>query len=234
MKQVIKKIAKLYDATLNRSVLQEVHDAKALQRLEPYIDDYLPWTGSALRPSAVAMMYNEIVIHNRSRVLEIGCGMSTVMLSKFLSERGASMVSLENDKDWITVTQRNLGDNEHACEFIQAELVSQEINGSRYKWYDLDNDDVVTKLSNQPFDVLLVDAPIANTGHNARYPALHKLRDYLAEDFVVFLDDIDRKAEEEIASEWCKEFDLEYQKSGIIGGLGIMRPRNSPNKYNIS
>lgn len=180
------------------------------------------------------MMYNEILIHNRSRVLEIGCGMSTVMLSKFLSERGANMVSLENDQGWIKVTEKNLGGYKHACEFIHAELVPQDINDRSYKWYDLDNDDVAAKLNYKPFDVLLVDAPIASTGYNARYPALHKLRDYLAEDFVVFLDDIDRESEERIASEWCKEFDLNYQKSGIIGGLGIMRPRNSPNKYNIS
>lgn len=84
-----------------------------------------------------------------------------------------------------------------------------------------------------PFDILLVDAPLSGLCKNSRYPAVPLLREFLADDFVVFLDDIERPDETEIAEEWCSEFELSYQKLGIIGGLGIMRPKNSPDKFNI-
>ena len=86
-----------FERLASRTVLQEIHDNKALTMLAPYIGEYLPWTGSALRPSAVCMLFNEIVIHSKSRVLEIGCGISTYFLSKFLAENGGSMVTIDND-----------------------------------------------------------------------------------------------------------------------------------------
>jgi len=233
MNRILRKIASKAERLTNRTILQETHDAKALQRLGLYMDDYLPWTGSALRPSAISMIYNEIIIHQRSRVLEIGCGMSTVMLSRFLAERGGTLVSLENDQGWIDVTQKNLGNGAEVCELVHAELIEQEISGQKYMWYDLERGEAKTHLTHKPFDVLIVDAPISTVGAKARFPALHKLRDYMADDFVVFLDDIERDDETEIAKEWCAEFNLDYKKSGVIGGLGIMRPKNSPNQYNI-
>ena len=118
--------------------------------------------------------------------------------------------------------------------FIQADLKSQNIRGVDYNWYDLSDKKIQQKLNGQPFDVLIVDAPIANVSNMARYPALPNLLQYLADDFVVFLDDIERKDETEIAAFWCSEFDLVYQKSAINGGVGIMRPKNTPHKYNIS
>jgi len=233
MRNKIFNITGKLEKVVNRKVLKESHDIKALKLLAPYMSEYLPWTGSALRPSAACILLNEIIIHNKLRVLEIGCGMSTIMLSQILAERGGSMVSIDNDSGWIEVTKNNLKGGVEVCDFIHTDLKELEISGSKYNWYDLSEESIARKLGGARIDLLLVDAPIAAICKNSRYPALPMLKQYLADDFVVFLDDIERDDETAIAAQWCEEFDLSYQKSGIMGGLGIMRPRNTLSKFNI-
>lgn len=229
----IREKATKLERLVNRTALQELQDQKALVVLSRYMQEYLPWTGSALRPSAVCVIFNEVIIHKKLRILEIGCGMSTVMLSRFLAERGGSMVTIENNKEWIEITKSNLSEGAKACHFIQADLCDVDISGRRYKWYDLASDTIANQLQEQKFDILIVDAPIGSFDKNIRYPALPQLKKYLADDFVIFLDDIERQDETEVAAQWCEENDLMYQKSPIIGGLGIMRPKNTSCHFNI-
>lgn len=124
-----KKIEKL----ANRTVLQELHDVKALNMLDGYMDAYLPWTGSALRPSAVSMLFNEMIIHQKLRVLEIGCGISTILLSRFLAERGGSIVSMENNEEWIGITSGNIKNGGEVSKIIHADICNHTINGKQYK-----------------------------------------------------------------------------------------------------
>ena len=54
------------------------------------------------------------------------------------------------------------------------------------------------------FDLVVVDGPYGKTTPFARYSALPFLKNKLADNFAVFLDDSSRIEEREIANEWLK------------------------------
>jgi len=233
MKRQIKRFGNILERLLSQRQLKEIEDTKALERLAPYLEGYYPWTGSTLRPSAICMIFNEIIIHRHSRVLELGCGISTILLSKFLMERGGSMVSVDDNIDWINVVREGMNSDVEACTIIHSELITQRVDGADYEWYDMKNIIENKNFAGEKFDVLVVDAPISSVSHKARYPAFPMLKEYLADDFVVILDDIDRDNEMAIAKEWCDSYDLIFNISNIVGGVGIFRPASTKNKFNI-
>ena len=52
------------------SINRSSHDAVAIQVLAPLSTSYLPWSTSALRPSGLVKILNEIVINRRDSILE--------------------------------------------------------------------------------------------------------------------------------------------------------------------
>ncbi len=65
-------------------------DLHAWQILAPLLarDPYLPWTSGSMRPAALVAVCNEVVHRARTRIVECGSGMSTVVLARLLRERG--------------------------------------------------------------------------------------------------------------------------------------------------
>jgi hypothetical protein len=65
------------------------HDADAWQILSPLLvhGGYLPWTTGSMRPAGLVEVCNEIVHGDRTRVLECGSGVSTVLLARLLPAR---------------------------------------------------------------------------------------------------------------------------------------------------
>ena len=82
-------------------------DRDALEILRPLLDagGYLPWSEWALRPAALAAVCNEIVIADRREVVELGSGVSTVVLGRLLGQRGGRLSSVEHDPAWAGVVR---------------------------------------------------------------------------------------------------------------------------------
>ena len=96
---------------LNRVLLDGMRDRKdmlALQTLTPLSRKYLPWSQAAMRPSGLVAVLNDIVINNRTRVVECGGGISTFYISRLLSERGGHIFCIENDETWANLLQEQL------------------------------------------------------------------------------------------------------------------------------
>jgi Methyltransferase domain len=67
---------------------------------------YLPWTTGSMRPTGLVEICNEIVHGARTRILECGSGVSTVLLARLLRERqSGTLVALEHDGHWAEVIQ---------------------------------------------------------------------------------------------------------------------------------
>ena len=86
------------------------------------------------------------------------------------------------------------------------------------KWYD--RTVVEAQLVGATVDLILVDGPIAYTQEKrlARYPALPNIADRLSGDCAIFLDDVRRSGEREIAERWAKEFGLTFEYHTSRGG----------------
>ena len=183
-------------------------DLHAWQVLRPLLDagGYLPWTEGALRPAALALVCNEIVLADRRRLVELGSGVSTIVLARLMRERGGHLTSLEHDPGWAGVVgaqieQEELGD---FARLVEAPLEAHPLALGDAPWYAAS---ALGRLPSGGIELLLVDGPpgyTAGTEHS-RYPAFPALADRLAPGALVMLDDAEREGEREILERWQRE-----------------------------
>jgi hypothetical protein len=191
-------------------------DTDAWQILSPLIarGGYLPWTTGSMRPAGLVDVCNEIVHGNRTRILECGAGVSTVLLARLLHERErGGITSLEHDPHWATLIQNHLR-REHLDQI--AHVVHAPLQGNP-PWYRTDE-------MPDEIDLLIVDGPPAfEPGHSAaRAPALTRLDAKLVHDAAVILDDIDRPGEQQVIATWETSTPWRFQVD-VAAGVAIGR-----------
>lgn len=101
-----------------------LEDLIALQRLPPFPKDrFLPWTRSALKPSTVLLLLQEIELHQHECILELGSGISTLYISLILQGTGRRLISIDNDADWQGIVRKqaeSLGLSLETTTFVHA------------------------------------------------------------------------------------------------------------------
>jgi len=189
--------------------------------LRPLLDGrpYLPWTDGALRPAALVAILNEIVFAGRLTVVELGSGVSTVVVGRLLAERGGTLTSVEHDPDWASIVRsqiahEGLGD---IVELVSEPLEPHPDSWAGAPWY---SGNAIASLPSA-IDLLLVDGPpgYGEGMSHSRYPALSTIADRLAPGALVILDDADRDPEREIIERW-QERQPEWS-FGVDAGLGL-------------
>ena len=183
---------------------------------------YLPWGSGAMRPAGLVAVCNDIVLNDRRRVVELGSGVSTVLLARLLTQavRGGDPVGgCGARRPMGALGRRPAGPRGHRCTTSWSSTRRCCPHAGRragLAWYDeaavgagLD-----AALGGDLIDLLLVDGPPAfAAGHGlARYPALPVLRDRLAPGATVVLDDVERPGEQEVLRRWEREFGLVFDR----------------------
>jgi len=206
-------------------------DMEALLHLQRFDCNRLPWTQSAIRPSALLLCLNEIEIHRRLQVIELGSGVTTIFFAKLLKELGGHLLTVDHNKEWQDLVAARCHDCLDSVTFATAPLQSVTVEESKFEWY---NPDTIRKCAaDYQADMMVVDGPIGNPCQMARYPAMPVLRHCLAEDFTVILDDINRREELLTAKSWADKYNLSLSVTYARGNVGILRPRSTLAKYNI-
>ncbi|MFY1691170.1 class I SAM-dependent methyltransferase [Plantactinospora sp. WMMB782] len=188
-----------------------VGDTIAMAALASFGVDYVPWNAYSMRPAALATVVNEMESRQRKSVVEIGAGASTVYLAHAVARNGGRLVSIEHDPvfgEYVRgVIARNGLASVARVEVVPlAPLPAGLLEESQEwelpdRWYDVER----VRLACPPrIDTLVVDGPPAFGDLNAlcRDPAVPALVDQLAPSYSLFLDDIDRPADEETARRW--------------------------------
>ena len=158
----------------------------------------------AIAPDSAAFLIQVILEHDVRTVLEVGSGLSTVLVAKALElTEGTSFVSLEQDPKYLAKTLALLRSEglEPQVDLVEAPLQETLIGESVWQWYDQSK---LTELSR--IDLLIVDGPPSRTSELARYPALPLLASKLNDGALIFLDDARRKDEAAILDRWVDEF----------------------------
>jgi len=217
---------------LNRYLLDNLRDRRdiqAIQVLAPLSSGYLPWSQAAMRPSAIVAVLNDIVINNRSYVVECGGGISSFYIARLLRERGGHLYTIEHDAEWAKILQQAL-DAEHLADYatvVYAPLTVSlhSLNGNL--WYD--EEKLRCLVDGRHIDLLVVDGPPAygKELRYARYPAVPFFKGSLADDYTVILDDINRQGEQEILQKWEQELGIIFHRRFVDGTIGVGRPRQS-------
>ncbi|MDT4907325.1 MAG: hypothetical protein QOI69_566 [Pseudonocardiales bacterium] len=170
-----------------------------------------------MRPAGLVLVCNDIVQRGRTRIVECGSGISTVILARLLRERGdgATITSLEHDAGWAALVtdmlrRESLGD--------VAQVVHAPLEGDP-AWY------ARSALAETPdhVDLLVVDGPPAHAaGHGLRRaPALGAFAPRLTRTATVVLDDVNRPGEREVLTGWESETAWRFvidEASGLATG----------------
>ncbi len=186
------------------------------------------WSEHAIPPETLASVQNLIVTLKARRILELGSGLSTLVIASSLRRAGAGHVlSLDHDSRWAALTHETLrreGLGDYA-EVRVAPLVGTEAGGRRAPWYDLSGLDAAAQ-----FDLVIVDGPPAWQGDRlARLPALYKLARCLSLSGVLVLDDAARDGEREVTRQWRRDF-LDFHFKAVDVGRGLfIASRNRAN-----
>lgn len=210
-----------------RTALQR-NDTLAMQALAPLSSSYLPWSASAMRPSGVVAVLNEIWVNRRRSVVELGSGVSTFYIGRLLRPRGGHIWTVEHDERWAELVDQELASEGlgDVVTVVHAPLtpIQSRWPDEEATWYEQSGLKEMT--AGQSVDLLIVDGPPAyeaGRGH-ARYPAAPFFASTLADDYAIVLDDIDRRGEQDIMECWERELDVTFERRLASGRIGIGRP----------
>ncbi|GAA2269726.1 hypothetical protein GCM10009853_024260 [Glycomyces scopariae] len=183
-----------------RTGYAQVEDLLALYHLTGARGALPRMRGWAAGPELTRFLAEEVAARGGARVLECGSGTSTVVLALVSRAIGSGQVTaLEHDPHYAAQTRAELESRGLGGwgRVVDAPLTDVDLGGETWRWYD------PSLLPPNEIDLLLVDGPPAQTGPQARYPALPVLAERLAKDALVVLDDADRPDERAIAARWA-------------------------------
>lgn len=90
--------------TRHEAILRLLYDRRALGMLPSVISGHVPWTDTSLRPGAMQLVLNDVVLSRRTAVVEFGSGVSTLYLGHVLAQQGgasgASNTTRSGAKPW--------------------------------------------------------------------------------------------------------------------------------------
>lgn len=157
----------------------------------------------AASPDLLWHLYRTVRESGVRQVLECGSGVSTLILAYALQEQGEGRVyALEHDEAYARSTRDLLRQHQlqARAEVLHAPLRPVDLNGDTWLWYD------TTAIPQQSFDLIFVDGPPGATRDHARFPAVPLLRDRLADDGIIVLDDHSRPDEADIGRRWLDHY----------------------------
>jgi len=191
----------------------------------------LTWGAGAMRPDGLAAVCSDVIVSARRRIVELGRGVSTVLLARLLTRRrppgGWRLAAVEHDAGWVQRVSDELdreGIGDHVA-VLHAPLVPHGLSDGELLWYD---EAAVTAgldaaLGGDLIDLLVVDGPPAYApGYGlARYPALPVLQPRLAPGATVVLDDVERPGEQEVVRRWERQIGLSFRRLPEQAGVAV-------------
>ena len=188
---------------------QQIAEAQGLVQLGSLRLPYpLAFGGDyALTADAAAVLARQVALCRPNVVVELGSGVSTVLVGKLLQDQGHGRVySLDHDSAWAEETRKQVraAGLQDQAEVLDAPLSRQEVDGQHFLWYEIPAK--VNELAQ--IDLLIVDGPPQAIDPDGlpRYPALPKLLPQLSADATIFIDDAKRPGEREMVRRWVERF----------------------------
>lgn len=188
---------------------------------------YPPLRGWALSPDLALMLRNHVLNKKPNKVIEFGCGSSTVVIAQALREVGkGSLVSIESSREYAEKTAEMLAKNSLSSwvdivvsQINETECEVRELN-EKFKWYDIETLKKAGILDHQ-YDFLFVDGPPGSICKMSRYPALPFLINNISKDALIVLDDARREDEVQIAEEWSRLYSLHHVFMNLDKGASL-------------
>lgn len=148
------------------------------------------------------------VLGSSGAILECGSGVSTLLIASLTHSARTEVLVLENSDVWHRFMSQVIDalGYDHV-KVVYAPLVEYE----DFAWYEVGE----TGLS-KPIRLVVCDGPPGKT-KGGRYGLLPVMRQYLADNCTVLLDDTHRQAERNIIEEWSDITELSASRVGLLG-----------------
>lgn len=189
---------------LRNDVVRQVQALHAIHTLLPIRSPLPPMGQYTIDPDFAALLASTVLEHRPRRVLELGSGVSTLIVAYALrAAGGGQLVSVDESERYRDSTLAHIRRHglEDVAHVIHAPLVERQVGDSPYRWYD------TTRFGDIPaIDLMIVDGPSGRTGPLARFPALPLLWHKLGPASVILMDDADRDDERHIITKWCEQY----------------------------
>ncbi|HEY8374119.1 MAG TPA: class I SAM-dependent methyltransferase [Pseudonocardiaceae bacterium] len=219
------------DGTSTRAMVE----IRAWLRLAPLLTEYLPFPEGSLSAPALTAVLDEVLLGQRTVLLELGSGPSSILLARVLARRGfGRLLTIEHDERraaYVDMQLRHEG-LQQIAQVAHVPLAAHPAALNDLPWYAPKQiRDEVTRYVERVglVDLLLVDGPtLPETAAPARengarptkprpcgallrYPALPVLRGALAPEAVVLVDDADRPEDMTLLRRWGEEFTMRFR-----------------------
>lgn len=159
----------------------------------------------ALDPTVASALVEHVGVHEPKSIVELGPGSSTILLALAVQPDGR-IYCVEHDERYAERLDSTLRMHDiDSCMTILAPLEPVTLPRWSGRWY---SHSVWSELPMR-IDLLVVDGPPNVYGEDSRYPAYPLLRDRLAPDAFVFVDDTERPAERSMIERWLDEGSLD-------------------------
>lgn len=138
----------------------------------------------------------------RGPVLEIGSGLTTLILGALVARRGIPVWTLEHHPDYFSHT----GEALKSVGLTNVHLTFAPLRDyGDFCWYDPPLDELP-----RDFSLVIADGPPGDV-KGGRFGLLPVLRSYFASGVVVLLDDAERAREKAVLEKWGSEYGLSQQ-----------------------
>lgn len=173
--------------------------------------------GYAVRPDFATLLVSEVSKQRPACVVELGSGLSTLILGYALESWNGQLWSIEHEPDYARQTQSAVvqhGLEKHVT-VIHAPLEPWAHAGQ--PWYGRQ-----WLADVPPIDLLVVDGPQGALCPMARYPAVPALAPYLAPGAAIVVDDAAREDERTMVRHWLAENpelmanDVETEQGAVV------------------
>ena len=190
--------------TIGENLYQQLEALISITSILPLRSPLPPMRGWAISPDFGVLLLAEILKKKPQRVLELGSGVSTLLIAYCLEKTGhGRVVSFDHDLNYCEKSRDRVKEHQldNIAEVVHAPLKEVQLNQGKWDWYDTARMDSDFKI-----DLLVIDGPPGQIQDISRYPALPLLHEYFSDDITILLDDAGRTDEQTIVNMWIREF----------------------------
>ena len=182
---------------LKAEIWQSYRQTEAMQQLLSILKlgAPIPPTRSwAASPDLLLTLAQLIRTHNPKLVVELGSGVSTLVVAKAGAKK---VISIDNSAEFADKTRAILKD--HKVRGVEIRVAQLKAHISGVDWYDTQAIKDLKRI-----DLLIVDGPPGSKNPEARMPARAEFIAKLSPKAIIVIDDVNRDGERKLAESFAK------------------------------
>lgn len=161
-----------------------------------WFDEPLSLSSGAIGYNFAYILYRTLDDIKPKRILELGLGQSTKIINAYAKHfKGVEHHIVEHDQTWVDFFKRSTDMSElshfHLLKNYKKKFNNTELNA--YKNFK-------KEFKNQKFDFIVIDGPVGVGQEYSRMDVLDIIPECLPKQFVILLDDCERKGEQNTIS----------------------------------